>query len=167
MEPWHDQWCGGGDIPVGPPSPWPGDRLHVGRGVLEVIRRSSDNDLMSFYPEDGTVTSWGDTSPGWRGWASWPASSSPSMVRTSWRGATCRGWPRCTGAISRENMGHSCVLCRRNCTERELNLALPEGRFKFGKYIQTMQIDMDLYLQYLTDKFKSNGKIHPQTTLRN
>ena len=45
----------------------------------------------------------------------------------------------------------------RNCTERELNLALPEGKFKFGKYIQTMQIDMDLYLKYLTDKFKSNG----------
>ena len=63
--------------------------------------------------------------------------------------------------------GYSCVLCYRNCTERELNLALPEGKFKFGKYIQTLQIDMDLYLKYLTDKFKSNGMVDPQAILRN
>ena len=57
------------------------------------------------------------------------------------------------------------LVVYRNCTERELNLALPEGKFKFGKYIQTMQIDMDLYLKYLTDKFKSNGTFHLQFKL--
>ena len=46
----------------------------------------------------------------------------------------------------------------RDCTDRELNLALPEGEFKFGKYLHTMQIDMDIYLQYLREQFTSKGK---------
>ena len=50
----------------------------------------------------------------------------------------------------------------RDCTERELNLAMPEGRFKYGKYIKTMQIDMDIYLQYLTDQFTSRGGVLTQ-----
>ena len=41
----------------------------------------------------------------------------------------------------------------RDCTERELNLALPEGQFKYGKYLHTMQIDMDIYMEYLKEKF--------------
>ena len=45
----------------------------------------------------------------------------------------------------------------RDLTDRELNLALPEGQFKFGKYVQTMQIDMDTYLKYLTEKFQERG----------
>ena len=46
----------------------------------------------------------------------------------------------------------------RDCTERELNLALPEGHFKFGKYLHTMQVDMDIYLQYLREQFTSKGQ---------
>ena len=46
----------------------------------------------------------------------------------------------------------------RDCTDRELNLALPEGEFKFGKYLHTMQIDMDIYLQYLREQFTSKGR---------
>ena len=45
----------------------------------------------------------------------------------------------------------------RDCTERELGLALPEGQFRWGKYLHTMQVDMDIYLQYLRDKFASQG----------
>jgi len=50
----------------------------------------------------------------------------------------------------------------RDLTERELNLALPEGKFKFGKYLQTMQIEMDFYLNYLTEEFKSKGGVLTQ-----
>ena len=46
----------------------------------------------------------------------------------------------------------------RDCTDRELNLALPEGEFKFGKYLHTMQVDMDIYLQYLREQFTSKGQ---------
>ena len=53
---------------------------------------------------------------------------------------------------------HSFSPVYRDLSERELNLALPEGKFKYGKYIQTMQIDMDIYLKYLTEKFKDRGK---------
>ena len=54
---------------------------------------------------------------------------------------------------------HSLSPVYRDLSERELNLALPEGKFKYGKYIQTMQIDMDIYLKYLTEKFKERGEI--------
>ena len=50
----------------------------------------------------------------------------------------------------------------RDCTERELNLALPEGQFRYGKYLHTMQIDMDIYLQYLKEKFISKGGLLEQ-----
>ena len=60
--------------------------------------------------------------------------------------------------VQRRHM-HSLSPVYRDLSERELNLALPEGKFKYGKYIQTMQIDMDIYLKYLTEKFKERGKI--------
>jgi len=45
----------------------------------------------------------------------------------------------------------------RDCTEAELSLAQPAGKFKFGKYIHTVQIDTKPYLAYLLKQFLSAG----------
>ena len=58
--------------------------------------------------------------------------------------------------VTRRHMARLAPVCR-DATPRELNLALPEGEFKHGKFLQTLQIDMDIYLGYLTDKFRSRG----------
>ena len=50
----------------------------------------------------------------------------------------------------------------RDCSHKELNLALPEGKFKFGKYIKTMQIDMEIYLKYLMEEFTGHGGVLTQ-----
>ena len=58
--------------------------------------------------------------------------------------------------VERRFMDTLCPVFR-DCTERELNLALPEGQFKYGKYLHTMQIDMDIYMEYLKEKFITQG----------
>jgi len=45
----------------------------------------------------------------------------------------------------------------RDCTSAELNLASPTGKFQFGKYLHTVQIDTELYLKYLMELFLSAG----------
>ena len=66
-------------------------------------------------------------------------------------------WSRHSKDLVERRFMDSLAPVSRDCTERELNLALPEGQFKFGKYLQTMQIDMDIYLTYLRDQFTSKG----------
>merc|ERR1711875_90153 len=37
----------------------------------------------------------------------------------------------------------------RDCTEEELGLVKSEGKILFGKYVETVQIEAKIYLQYL------------------
>ena len=67
-------------------------------------------------------------------------------------------WSRHHQHLVERRFMHTFSPVYRDCTDRELNLALPEGEFRFGKYLHTMQIDMDVYLQYLRDKFTSKGQ---------
>ena len=67
-------------------------------------------------------------------------------------------WSRHHQHLVERRFMHTFSPVYRDCTDRELNLALPEGEFRFGKYLHTMQIDMDIYLQYLRDKFTSKGQ---------
>ena len=47
----------------------------------------------------------------------------------------------------------------RDCTSAELSLAQPSGKFKFGKYLHTVQIDTKPYLEYLLNYFLSGGRL--------
>lgn len=59
-------------------------------------------------------------------------------------------------------------LCKvyRKCTQRELNLPQPEGRFKHGVYMHTVQIDTEIYLAYLADRFRKAGGIIKQCEVK-
>lgn len=50
-------------------------------------------------------------------------------------------------------------LCKvyRKCTEKELNLPQPSGKYKHGIYVHTLQMDTGIYLPYLTKRFKAAG----------
>lgn len=45
----------------------------------------------------------------------------------------------------------------RDCTKVELNLPQPAGKFQFGKYLHTVQIDTEPYLGYLMKQFLAAG----------
>ena len=66
-------------------------------------------------------------------------------------------WSRHNKDLVERRFMDSLAPVHRDCTERELNLALPEGQFKYGKYLHTMQIDMDIYMEYLKEKFITQG----------
>jgi len=58
--------------------------------------------------------------------------------------------------VTRPLMGKLCSVYR-DATPRELNLALPEGRYLHGKYLHTVQIDTETYLAYLTARVQEKG----------
>ena len=45
----------------------------------------------------------------------------------------------------------------RDCTEAELNLPQPGGKYKYGKYQHTVQVDTELYLPWLLEMFTQQG----------
>ena len=45
---------------------------------------------------------------------------------------------------------------------RELKLALPEGRYKHGKYLHTVQIDTETYLAYLRGQLEQMGQVEEE-----
>ena len=59
--------------------------------------------------------------------------------------------------VERRMMNELCSVYR-DCTAEELRLPQPEGKFKFGKYLHSLQIDTKPYLAYLLEKFKEAGK---------
>jgi len=58
--------------------------------------------------------------------------------------------------VERRMMNELCSVYR-DCTAEELRLPQPEGKFKFGKYLHSLQIDTKPYLAYLLEKFKEAG----------
>jgi len=67
--------------------------------------------------------------------------------------------------VENRTMKKLCTVYR-SCTEKELNLAKPEGKFKYGVYLHTVQIDTALYLAYLTDRFLAAGGTIKQGTVK-
>jgi len=59
-------------------------------------------------------------------------------------------------AVTRPLMSSLCSVYR-DASKRELNLALPEEKFKHGKYFHTIQIDTETYLAYLRQIFVEKG----------
>jgi len=45
----------------------------------------------------------------------------------------------------------------RDCTDKELNLPQPSGKYRFGKYHHTVQVDTELYLPWLMEMFTEQG----------
>ena len=47
----------------------------------------------------------------------------------------------------------------RDCTDKELNLPQPSGKYRFGKYHHTVQVDTELYLPWLMEMFTEQGEV--------
>ena len=52
---------------------------------------------------------------------------------------------------------YSLTTIHRDCTEAELNLPQPGGKYKHGKYQHTVQVDTELYLPWLLEMFTQQG----------
>lgn len=66
--------------------------------------------------------------------------------------------------ITRPLMSKLCSVYR-DLTPRELDLALPKGKYRFGKYFHTVQIDTPTYLAYLRREVEGRGGEVVQTSI--
>jgi len=58
--------------------------------------------------------------------------------------------------LNRPIMNELCPVYR-DLTDKELDLASPQGKFRFGKYYHTMQIETSIYLSYLQSALHRTG----------
>jgi len=68
--------------------------------------------------------------------------------------------------VEKEMMGLLSPVYR-DCTEEELSIPQPTGKYKYGKYQHTVQVDTEKYLPWLLDMFTEQGGKIIQRRVRN